>query len=98
MIVNSGEAPELETELLKETIRQLLLGLEDAVYAGLDAEVDLILKTKSKLKEALAELDLGTNDTDDAFGGTGSEEQRAGTDPTGESGTTAVANTIPAVS
>ena len=95
---NCGEMPDTECALIQETIRQLLLGLTDLEYKVLDSEVELLVQTKSKLKEAAREMALGISSDADAFDGDGSEEQRAGTDPTGESGTTAVANTIPAVS
>ena len=45
-----------------------------------------------------APITIGIGSNADAFDGDGNIEARAGTDPTGESGTTAVANTIPAVS
>jgi len=95
---NCGEMPDTECALIQETIRQLLLGLTDLEYKVLDSEVELLVQTKSKLKEAAREMALGISSDADAFDGDGSEEQRAGTDPTGDSGTTAVANTIPAVS
>ena len=98
VIGNCGEAPNTERELIQETIRQLLLGLNDAEYKALDSEVELLVRTKAKLKERMREMSLGISSGADAFDGDGSPEQRAGTDPTGESGTTAVANTIPAVS
>ena len=98
VISNCGEAPNTERELIQETIRQLLRGLDDAEYKALDSEVELLVKTKAKLKEQMRQMQVGIGSNADAFDGSGDEEQRAGTDPTGESGTTAVANTVPAVS
>jgi hypothetical protein len=98
VIGNCGEAPNTERELIQETIRQLLLGLSDAEYKALDNEVELLVKTKARLKEQVREMNIGFDSPVDAFDGDGSREEGGGTDPTGESGTTAVANTIPAVS
>ncbi len=98
VIGNCGEVPNTERELIQETIRQLLLGLNDAEYKVLDSEVELLVRTKAKLKERMREMSLGIGSGVDALDDDGSPEQRAGTDPTGESGTTAVANTNPAVS
>jgi hypothetical protein len=85
---NAGEAPNTERELIQETIRQLLLGLNDAEYKALDGEIELLVKTKAKLKEQMREMTVGITSRANAFDGDGSPEQRAGTDPTGESGRT----------
>jgi hypothetical protein len=97
VIRNCGEAPNTERELIQETIRQLLLGLEDAEYRSLDSEIELLVKTKARLKEHMREMTLGIRSEADAFDGDGSSDQGAGTDPTGESATTAVGTSIPAV-
>lgn len=97
VISNCGQAPNTERELIQQSVHQLLLGLEDKQYKVLDDEIDLVARTKSQLKEQDVEFAIGEQSTADAFAGDGSTELNAGSDPTGESGTTAVANTIPAV-
>ena len=51
-----GNAPNTERELIQATIRQLLLGLDDDEYKALDDEIELLVKTKSQLKERVREL------------------------------------------
>ena len=51
-----GNAPNTERELIQATIRQLLLGLDDDEYRALDDEIELLVKTKSQLKEQIRDL------------------------------------------
>lgn len=97
-LAHSGEAPETEREILQTIVRQTLLGLSDADYARLDAEIDLMVATKSRLKERIREIAPGgIASRAEAMEGPGSAEQAAGEDPTGESGGTMVSNMIPSV-
>jgi hypothetical protein len=95
---SAGEAPNTEREILQAIVRQTLLGLTDAEYERLDAELDLMVKTKSRLKEPVPEM-AGANvmSQAEAMEGEGSAEQAAGEDPTGQSGGTMVSNMIPSV-
>ena len=61
-----GEAPNTERELIQETVRQLLLGLDDDTYKALDHEVELLVKTKAKLKEQMRQIDFGIKSRADA--------------------------------
>ncbi len=90
-----GNAPNTERELIQATIRQLLLGLSDEEYKALDAEIELLVKTKSQLKEQVRELpDASIESQAAATEGPGSEEQQAGEDPAGQSGGTMVSGVI----
>jgi hypothetical protein len=92
------EAPDTEREILQAIVRQTLLGLSDAEYDRLDAEIALMVETKSRLKEAVREMpDAGITSQAEAMEGPGSAEQAAGEDPTGQSGGTMVGNMIPTV-
>ena len=86
-----GNAPNTERELIQATIRQLLLGLDDDEYKALDDEIELLVKTKSQLKERVRELpDAVIQSRAAATEGQGSDEQNAGEDPTGQSAGTMV--------
>jgi hypothetical protein len=86
-----GNAPNTERELIQATIRQLLLGLDDAEYKALDNEIELLVKTKSKLKEQVRDLpNASIQSQAAATEGPGSDEQNAGIDPIGQSGGTMV--------
>jgi hypothetical protein len=94
--VHAGEAPETEALAIRSIVRQLLLGLSDKEYQALDDEIDLMLETKSKLKEHERKLkDAGITDRIEPLEGEGSAEQAGGQDPTGQSGGTRVSNMIP---
>ena len=53
----AGEAPDTEREILQAIVRQTLLGLSDADYARLDDEIERMVEGKSRLKEAIREID-----------------------------------------
>jgi hypothetical protein len=93
-----GNAPNTERELIQATIRQLLVGLDDDEYRALDDEIELLVKTKSQLKEQVRELpDAVIQSRAEAMAGVGSDEQRAGEDPTGQSAGTMVSGVVPSV-
>jgi len=93
-----GNAPNTERELIQATIRQLLVGLEDEDYAELDDEIELLVETKSKLKEQAREQQADMlSSRAEALAGRGSAEQAGGEDPTGQSGGTMISNMIPSV-
>ena len=95
---SAGEAPNTEREILQAIVRQTLLGLTDSEYERLDDELELMVKTKSRLKEPVQEMaDAGVSSQAEAMQGPGSAEQAAGEDPTGQSGGTLVGNMIPSV-
>ena len=82
-----GNAPNTERELIQATIRQLLLGLSDEEYRALDTEIELLVKTKSQLKEQVRDLpDAVIQSQAAATEGPGSDEQHAGEDPAGQIG------------
>ncbi len=56
VLMNCGNAPNTERELIQAAIRQLLVGLDDDEYKVLDDEIELLVETKSQLKEALREM------------------------------------------
>jgi hypothetical protein len=85
-----GNAPNTERELIQATIRQLLVGLGDDEYKALDDEIELLVKTKSQLKERVRELPDAMIQSRAEVTGEGSEEQQAGEDPTGQSAVTMV--------
>ena len=95
-LARAGEAPDTEREILQTIVRQTLLGLSDADYARLDAEIELMVQSKSRLKERVREIaPAGITSHVEAMEGPGSAEQAAGEDPTGQSGGTMVSNMIP---
>ena len=97
-LARAGEAPDTEREILQTIVRQTLLGLSDADYARLDAEIELMVESKSRLKERVREIaPAGITSQVEAMEGPGSAEQAAGEDPTGQSGGTMVSNMIPSV-
>ena len=97
-LARAGEAPDTEREILQTIVRQTLLGLSDADYARLDAEIELMVRSKSRLKERVREIaPAGVTSHVEAMEGPGSAEQAAGEDPTGQSGGTMVSNMIPSV-
>jgi hypothetical protein len=94
----AGEAPNTEREILEAIIRQTLLGLTDEEYAELDAEIELLVETKARLKEQVREMaQAGIESGAEAMQGEGTAESKAGEDPTGQSGGTQVSSLIPAV-
>ena len=94
----AGEAPNTEREILQAIVRQTLLGLTDREYDRLDAEIELMVQSKSRLKEPVDEMpDAAVTSQAEAMEGQGSAEQAAGEDPTGQSGGTLVGNLIPSV-
>lgn len=94
----AGSAPEIETLLLQTIIRDFLSDLPDAEYDRLDAEIELVIQSKAKLKERMDELRLaGTSSDSESLEGPGSDEQSAQNDPDGQSGGTAVSNNVPTV-
>jgi hypothetical protein len=93
-----GKAPNLERELLQAATRQLLLGLTDEQYAELDEELQTLVETESQLAERVREMRAPAFESSaEATEGEGSDEQRGGEDPSGQSGGTAVSGIIPAV-
>jgi hypothetical protein len=93
-----GNAPNTERELIQATIRQLLLGLADDEYRALDKEIELLVKTKSQLRERIDDLpDAVIQSQAAAIEGPGSDEQNAGVDPLGQSGGTMVSGIVPTV-
>jgi hypothetical protein len=97
-LAHAGEAPDTEREILRTIVRQTLLGLSDADYAHLDAEIAGMVESKSRLKERHRDIvPEGITSRAEAMEGPGSAEQAAGEDPTGQSGGTMVSNLTPAV-
>jgi hypothetical protein len=93
-----GNAPNTERELIQAAIRQLLVGLDDNEYQVLDDEIELLVETKSQLKEQMREMQVAQiQDRSDALEGAGTAEQAGGEDPTGQSGGTMISNMIPSV-
>jgi hypothetical protein len=98
IIAQAGDAPNLEREVIQAIVRQTLLGLSEEQYAALDAEIELLLRTKSRLKEELNEIPaVGIVDNSEAMEGEGSDEQGAGVDPTGMSADAFISTLIPSV-
>ena len=97
VLATCGHAPNTERELIQASVRQLLPGLEDEAYGELDDEIDELVQTQATIKSRDREILPGDRSTDEEFAGEGTDESRAGADPSGQSGTTAVANMIPAV-
>ncbi|MHB1556497.1 MAG: hypothetical protein ACYC61_03335, partial [Isosphaeraceae bacterium] len=90
-LAGAGEAPDTEREVLQSIVRQLLLGLSDADYARLDAEIERTVDAKAQIKEKARVLDSpGFTSAVEALEGGGSAEQAAGNDPLGETGGTMV--------
>lgn len=90
-LAGAGEAPDTEREVLQSIVRQLLLGLSDADYARLDAEIERTVDAKARIKEKTRALDSpGISSAVEAFEGNGSAEQAAGEDPLGQTGGTMV--------
>jgi len=93
-----GNAPETEQALISATVRQLLVGLGDDEYQAIDDEIELLVETKSKIKEQTRELTVDAiTDRSEAMRGAGSAEEAGGEDPTGQSGGTMISNMIPSV-
>lgn len=93
-----GNAPNTEREILQAIVRQTLIGLTDAEYDALDAEIETMVEAKAQLKERISELgNAGFTSRDEGMEGPGSEEQAGGTDPTGQSAGTRVSNLTPSV-
>jgi hypothetical protein len=91
-----GNAPNTERQLIQATIRQLLLGLDDDEYISLDDEIKLLVETRALLKEKFREMpDAGIGSTAAATEGGGSDEQRGGDDPSGQSAGTMVSGVMP---
>ncbi len=90
-LAGAGEAPDTEREVLQSIVRQLLLGLSDADYARLDAEIERTVDAKARTKERARALDApGITSAVEALEGGGSAEQAAGEDPLGQTGGTMV--------
>jgi hypothetical protein len=97
-LAQAGEAPETEQEIIQTIVRQTILGLSDSDYARLDDEIKLMVETKSRLKERIHKIaPPGITSHVEAMEGSGSAEQAAGEDPTGQSGATMVSGVIPSV-
>jgi hypothetical protein len=95
-----GNAPTVEGELIDAVVRQLLPGLSDEQYTEMDAEIEELLNRKALEKGAQHEASIATAATisrAEAFEGAGTDEAKAGEDPSGQSGGTLVGNVIPAV-
>ncbi len=93
-----GSAPNVERQLMQAIIRQLLLGLTDDEYQTLDDELELLVETRSELKERMSEMaETVARSRVAATEGAGDEEALAGEDPMGQSGGTAVGSLIPAL-
>jgi hypothetical protein len=91
-----GNAPEFEQALLSAIARQLLVGLTDAEYDAFDDEFTTLVTTKALIKGQINEMQSASvTSRTAATEGSGSDEQQAGDDPTGESAATAVSGTIP---
>ncbi len=90
-LAGAGEAPDTEREVLQSIVRQMLLGLSDADYSRLDAEIERTVDAKSRRKEEARVLDSsGFTSAVEALEGSGSAEQSAGVDPLGQTGGTMV--------
>ena len=90
-----GKAPETEQLLIGQIVRSLLIGLDDEQYDVLDDEIEILVKTQAQIVEQTREMRMdGITDSSAATEGQGSEEQRAGDDPTGQSAGTQVSGFI----
>lgn len=94
MVVSaSGALPMTEAVLLRAIIRSALPGLDDATYEAIEKEIELMLATKSELKEQQHELNIASvTSAADAIQNGGSEEQQAGSFPVGQTNSTMVGN------
>lgn len=83
---------------LKEMIRQALVGLTDDQYRYIDAEVDAYVQLIMQTRMAAGESKVAAvTSTAEALQGSGTELDRAGVNPTGMSGSTAVSPSVPAI-
>ncbi len=95
ILASVGNAPNTERELIQQTIRQLLLGLDDDEYRELDDEIELLVETKSQLKEQEREMrGAAYSSASDAMAGAGNLDSD---DRTGQSGGTSVSGIVPSV-
>ncbi len=83
---------------LKEQVRQALVGLTDDQYRFIDSEIDeyvaLIMKTRVAAGESKVAAVISQAE---ALQGSGTELDRAGADPTGQSGSTLVGPLTPSI-
>jgi hypothetical protein len=95
VLASCGNAPNVERELIQATVRQLLLGLDDDEYRVLDDEIELLVETKSQLKEQEHEMrGAEIASRSEALEGGGNTESD---DRTAQSGGTSVSGIIPSV-
>ena len=98
VLASCGNAPNTERELIKATVRQLLLGLDDDEYKALDDEIELLVETRSQLNERIRELQSPVIASNVSLTeGEDSDLQTSEQDPTGQSGATAVSGVMSGV-
>jgi hypothetical protein len=91
---SAGNMPETEGAIVKTGIRQILPGRQDSEYEGYDEEVDQHMERAAKQKQAAREARQDAiEDRSNVLAGSGTAEADAGTDPTGQSGSTLVGST-----
>jgi hypothetical protein len=93
LAASSGAVPSVDKATLKSASRQLLPGMADEDYDEIDGHIDDHVDAQAATKQQQREM----GDRSYAFDGAGTAESAAGTDPTGQSGSTAVGNYIPAM-
>jgi hypothetical protein len=94
----AGNAPQTEAAIAKTGVRGIMPGREDSEYQVYDDEIDQATAKAARDKDLsrkvnAAMLQNGITDTTDVFGSDGTEESAAGSDPTGQSGSTLVGST-----
>jgi hypothetical protein len=98
IVRSAGELPEAEGTIINSIVRMALPGLDDSEYQLLEDECELLMESKSQIKEKMREMAPSViQSRADALAGKGSAEQAGGQDPTGQSGGTSVSGVIPAV-
>lgn len=99
IVANAGQFPAAEKPLLRQLVRQLLLGLDDEEYRVIDEEGDLIIDTKAATAVAQGESMAveGASSRADALAEGGTAESGSESDPTGRTAGTMVSNLTPNV-
>lgn len=94
----AGQLPTMESALIQQARRQVLIGLDDDMNKAMDTELELAMAQKAQIKEQTHELNADLIESQsDALAGQGSEEQAAGNDPVGISASTALGPQTPIV-
>lgn len=90
ILAAAGDCPEIEGAILKDLAQDALANRPDDQYDEFDAEIDRVMESKSRIKEAYREgLAAGISDRAEVEGG-GTTDDGAGIDVLGQSSMTAV--------